>query len=96
VKSFLCAVVLLGGTVVLADDTMKTAGEKIDKSADATKSTVKKAGSDTADATQKAAKDVSTATKKAASSTSDATQKAAKDTSTATKKAASKTADAVN
>src|SRR4030095_9086029 len=63
-KQLLCAVVLITGTGVFADDTMKTAGEKIDKAAAATKGTVKKAASEVASASKKVASDVSSAAKK--------------------------------
>ena len=66
-KKLLCAVVLMTGTGVLADDAMKTAGNDINKAAGATKQAVKKAAIEIADASKKAARDVSTATKKAAS-----------------------------
>ena len=75
-KKLLCAVVLMTGTGVLADDAMKTAGNDINKAAGATKQAVKKAAIEIADASKKAARDVSTATKKAASKTADAVKKA--------------------
>ena len=75
-KQLLCAVVLITGTGVFADDTMKTAGEKIDKAAGATKQTVKKAAIEIASASKKAASDVSRAAKKVASGTADTTKKA--------------------
>ena len=52
-KKLLCAVVLITGTGVFADDTMKTAGDKIDKAAGATK----EAASKTADGAKKAESD---------------------------------------
>lgn len=75
-KRLLCAVVLITGTGVIADDTMKTAGDKIDKAAAATKGTVKKAAIEIANASKKAASDVSSTAKKVASGTADTTKKA--------------------
>ena len=77
-KSLLCVVVLMTGTVVLADGTMKTAGDKIDKAAAVTKKAAKRAARDTAEVSKKVASDVSTASKKAASDIADATKRAAK------------------
>jgi len=40
-KGLLCVVVLMTGTVVLADGTMKTVGDQIDKAAAVTKEAAK-------------------------------------------------------
>jgi len=94
-KKLLCAVALLAGTSVFADDdTMKKAGEKVDTAADATKKTTKKAASDTADASKKATSDASTATKKAATKSADATKKAASKADDKVQKATTETAPA--
>jgi len=78
-KKLLCAVVLMTGTGVFADDAMKTAGHEISKAAGATKEAVKKAAIEVGDVSKRAASDVSTATKKAASKTADAVKKAESD-----------------
>ena len=88
-KQLLCAVVLITGTRVVADDTMKTAGDKIDKAAAATKGTVKKAAIEIANASKRAASDVSSAAKKVASGTTDTTKKAARKKADVAKKAES-------
>jgi len=75
-KRILSAVVLLTGTGVFADDTMKKAGEQIDKAAAATKKTAKQAATEIASGSKKVASDVSSAAKKVASDTSDSTKKA--------------------
>ena len=85
-KNFLCAVVLITGTYVFTDGPMKTAGDKVDKAAGATKEAVKKAAIEIADKSKKAARDISTATKKAASGTADTTRKATSKTENAAKK----------
>jgi len=77
-RSLLCVVVLMTGTVVLADGSMKAVGDKIDKAAGVTKRAAKKAARDTAEVSKKMARDVSTATKKAASEIADATKRAAR------------------
>ena len=86
-KQLLYAVVLITGTSVFADDTMKTAGDKIDRAAAATKGTVKKAAIEIANASKKAASDVSSTAKKVASGTADTTEKAASKTANGVKKA---------
>ena len=75
-KRLLCAVLLITGTGAFADDTFKTAADKIDKAAGATKQTVKKAAIEVASASKKAASEVSTTAKKVASGTAETTKKA--------------------
>jgi len=76
-KRLLIVAGLCLGTPSLAQGTMQNAGEKVDRTADATKDTANKAASDTAHATKKAASDTSSATKRGTTKAADSTKTAA-------------------